>query len=62
MFALYNAPILHSLCGNYSIASAHAEELLALAGEKGSLLWKSVEALAHMRSNQHFGKIVISIG
>jgi predicted ATPase len=46
MFALYNAPILHSLCGNYSIASAHAEELLALAGEKGSLLWKSSGMMA----------------
>jgi class 3 adenylate cyclase/predicted ATPase len=46
LFALYNAPILHTLCGNYSIARAHSEELLALAGEKGSLLWKSSGMMA----------------
>ena len=30
-----------SLCGNYAAANAHVDELVALADEKGALLWKA---------------------
>ena len=34
--------IPHILCGNYAAAAAQAQELVALADEKGSLFWKAV--------------------
>ena len=33
--------ILHILCGNYSVATAQAQELFLVADEKGALLWKA---------------------
>ena len=33
----------HILCGNYAAANAQAEELVALAEEKGALFWKATE-------------------
>ncbi len=41
MFALLNGSFTHILCGNYAAASAEADELAALADEKGALLWKA---------------------
>jgi predicted ATPase len=33
--------VTHTLCGNYSVATAQGQELFALAEEKGALLWKA---------------------
>ena len=41
MFALLNGSFTHILCGNYVAANAKADELAALADEKGALLWKA---------------------
>jgi predicted ATPase len=41
MFALFNTSIAYTLCGNRAAAAAQAQELVALAEEKGSLFWKA---------------------
>ena len=41
MYALTHVSMAHFCCGNYARASAEADELVALAGEKGSPLWKA---------------------
>ena len=41
MYALQFAPFINMSCGNYAVASALADELVALADEKGALLWKA---------------------
>ena len=41
MHALFHASIPHALCGNCAAAAAQAQELVALAEEKGALLWKA---------------------
>ena len=42
MYALLHASLTHILCGNYAAASAQADEVVALADEKGALFWKAV--------------------
>jgi class 3 adenylate cyclase/predicted ATPase len=44
MYALTHVSMTHFCCGNYTTASAEANELVALAGEKGSRLWKAFGA------------------
>jgi predicted ATPase len=44
MYALTHASMTHFCCGNYDAASAKANELVALAGEKGSAIWKAYGA------------------
>ena len=41
MYALLHASITHVCCGKYAAANAQLDELVALADEKGSLLWKA---------------------
>jgi predicted ATPase len=41
MFALGHAAISYTLCGNRAAAAAHAQELVVLAEEKGSMYWKA---------------------
>ena len=41
MYALYNTSLTHILRGNYAAAKAEADELAALADEKGASLWKA---------------------
>ena len=41
MYALGHAPVPYTLCGNCAAAAAHAQELVALAKEKGSPEWKA---------------------
>ena len=41
MFALVHASLTHIHCGNYAAANAQADELVALADEKGALFWKA---------------------
>ena len=42
MYALGHAAIPYTLCGNYAAAAAQAQELVALAEEKGSPFWKAI--------------------
>jgi len=42
MYALVHASLVHIQCGNYPTANAEADELVALAGEKGALFWKAL--------------------
>jgi predicted ATPase len=42
MYALGNTAIPYILCGNYAVEAAQAQELVALAEEKGALLWKAL--------------------
>jgi class 3 adenylate cyclase/predicted ATPase len=43
MYALVNTSFyIHLICGNYAIANMHLDELVALADEKGALLWKAI--------------------
>ena len=41
MYALCHASLTHIHCGNYAAANAQADELVALADEKGALFWKA---------------------
>jgi predicted ATPase len=41
MYALNFIPLTHIYCGNYAAAKAQADEVVALADEKGSLFWKA---------------------
>jgi predicted ATPase len=41
MYALVHALLIHIQCGNFSIAKAQSDELIALASEKGALFWKA---------------------
>jgi class 3 adenylate cyclase/predicted ATPase len=41
MYALDHASIPYTLCGNRAAVAAQAQELVALAEEKGSLMWKA---------------------
>ena len=41
MYALTIASLTHILCGNYAAANAQADEVVALADEKGALFWKA---------------------
>ena len=41
MYALFYASLTYTLCGDYATASAQADELVALAEEKGSSFWKA---------------------
>jgi hypothetical protein len=41
MVALGYALPIHIYCGDYAAANAHADELVALADEKGAMLWKA---------------------
>ena len=45
MYVLTHVSTTHLCCGNYTTASAKLDELVALAGEKGSPIWKAYGAL-----------------
>ena len=45
MYALDHTSLTHILCGNYAAANAEADELVALADEKGALFWKATGML-----------------
>src|SRR4029077_4994878 len=47
MFALAHTLLPIMLCGNCAAANAHADELVALATEKGSSLWKACGVMMH---------------
>ena len=41
MFALSLTSLAHFFCGNYAAADTQSDELVALADEKGALIWKA---------------------
>ena len=41
MYALFLTSLTHILCGNYAAANAQTNEVVALADEKGAMLWKA---------------------
>ena len=41
MYALMHTSLPHIRCGNYAVANAQTDELVALADEKGALFWKT---------------------
>ena len=41
MYALFTTALPYTLCGNRAAAAAQAQELVALAEEKGALFWKA---------------------
>jgi predicted ATPase len=45
MLALFLASFIRIVCGNYRVATAEADELVALADEKGALAWKAIGML-----------------
>jgi class 3 adenylate cyclase/predicted ATPase len=47
MYALFQTSIPYALCGNRAAAAAQAQELVALAEDKGSLLWKARGMVSH---------------
>jgi class 3 adenylate cyclase/predicted ATPase len=42
MYALTHAPLTRFQCGNYAEANVQADEVVALADEKGTLMWKAL--------------------
>jgi class 3 adenylate cyclase/predicted ATPase len=44
LYALHQVGLDHILCGNYAAASAHVEELIAVAEERGAQYWKALGA------------------
>ena len=46
MFALAHSSSTHMFCGNYTAATAEANELVALADEKGAEFWKPIGMFA----------------
>jgi tetratricopeptide (TPR) repeat protein len=45
MFALSVAAVPYTFCGNHAVIAAHAQEVAALAEEKGSSLWKPLDMM-----------------
>ena len=45
MFALTGPRLINTFCGNYAAANVLADELVALADEKGSVFWKAIGKL-----------------
>ncbi|MFZ2105378.1 MAG: AAA family ATPase, partial [Roseiarcus sp.] len=49
MYAIYCASQLDILCGNYVVGEVLVDELIALADEKGALIWKAFGMLQRAR-------------
>ena len=60
MYALAHAPLTRIPCGDYAAAKAEADELLALADDKGVLFWKAAgmgyEGCAFCPDRQSLGR------
>jgi predicted ATPase len=61
MLALCTATFTQIFCGNYSVASSFADELVALAGEKGAAWWKSMGLLQQCDVLASTGKASVTI-
>jgi tetratricopeptide (TPR) repeat protein len=53
MYVLSLTLIIHAYCGNHTLANAQADELVALAHDKGAVYWN---ALGRMKQGFLFGK------
>jgi class 3 adenylate cyclase/predicted ATPase len=49
MFALFHTCLPHVMCGKYATARSLVDELTALAGQKGAIIWKAWAKLSHGR-------------
>jgi class 3 adenylate cyclase/predicted ATPase len=49
MFALAHTLLIHTHCGNYALATAQADELIAMGDQKGSFFWKAFGMLGRGR-------------
>jgi predicted ATPase/class 3 adenylate cyclase len=47
MYTVGHAPLTHIFCGDYAAANAQADEVVALADERGTLFWKALGMLNH---------------
>ena len=56
MYALTHASLIQTFCGNYAIANAITDELVALASEKGTVFWKSQGMALHGQLSALTGK------
>jgi class 3 adenylate cyclase/predicted ATPase len=56
MYALFVASLTTILCGNYATATTQSDELVALADEKGALIWKAQGMLGQGRVLAMTGK------
>jgi hypothetical protein len=56
MYALTNASLTHTFCGNYAIANAITDELVALASEKDTVFLKAQGMLLHGQLSALTGK------
>ncbi len=56
MYALTHASLTQTFCGNYAIANAITDELVALASEKGTVFWKSQWMALHGQLSALTGK------
>jgi predicted ATPase len=45
MYALGDAQLIHIHCGNHAVANARADELVALADQKGAQFWRALGTL-----------------
>ena len=45
MYALTATSLTHAYCGNYAATNAQSDEIVALADDKGAVLWKAFGAL-----------------
>ena len=58
MYALFYASLTHFYCGNYAAANTIVDELIALANDKGTVIWKAFGIGARLvlcRYRQSFG-------
>jgi predicted ATPase len=55
MYALHFASVTHIHCGSYATATAHLDELVALAGDKGAPLFKAIGMASR-------GVVLVAIG
>jgi class 3 adenylate cyclase/predicted ATPase len=61
IYALFHGSLTRMLCGNYPAAIAEAHESVALADEKGALVFKGLAMLAHGSSLAVAGKATDAI-
>jgi class 3 adenylate cyclase/predicted ATPase len=61
MLALCTTTWTQIFCGNYSVASSFADELVALAGEKGAAWWKAMGLLQQCEVLASTGKASVTV-
>jgi hypothetical protein len=62
MYTVGHAPLTHIFCGDYAAANAQADEVVALADERGTLFWKALGMLNHGCVLAQYGQASDAIG